>query len=159
MNSFYVLTALFMTATAVHGQQPAILDNLAGLRGRVEITRDREGVPHIRARSEADALFGLGFMHAQDRLWQLEFLRRLGRGRLAEVLGPSALDRDRMFRTLGVAQAASATWAQYKGEHRRLVEAYVAGLNASTARQRETGSLAVTDVRLRDRTRCCYSNE
>src|SRR5262249_16409319 len=53
----------------------------------VEILRDAEGVPHIYARTESDALFGLGYAHAQDRLWQMEFQRRIGNGRLSEILG------------------------------------------------------------------------
>ena len=57
---------------------------VAGLAGAVDVRRDEFGIPHIRAGSEADALFGLGYVHAQDRLWQMEFQRRLGAGRLAE---------------------------------------------------------------------------
>ena len=60
---------------------------LAGLDAEIEILREANGVPHIYAATEADAYFGLGFVHAQDRLWQIEFRRRLGAGRLAEILG------------------------------------------------------------------------
>lgn len=139
MISFRFLAALLLAAAVTEAREAVLLDNIAGLRAKLEIIRDREGVPHIRARSEADALFGLGFVHAQDRLWQLEYLRRLGRGRLAEVLGPPALERDKMFRTLGIAQSAAATWAHYAREHRELIESYVAGLNAATERQRRNG--------------------
>ena len=119
--------------------EPVVLERVAGLRARLEIVRDRDGVPHIRAGTEADAIFGLGFVHAQDRLWQLDHIRRLGRGRLAEVLGPSGLKADKLFRTLGVAQSAAATWAGYSPAHRELITSYVAGLNAghgSTAAKR-----------------------
>ena len=64
---------------------------LRGLSAAVEVLRDRDGVPHIFAKSEADAYFALGFVHAQDRLWQMEMNRRIGAGRLAEVLGAKAL--------------------------------------------------------------------
>ena len=63
---------------------------VSGLAAPVEIVRDRHGVPHVLAASEEDALFALGYVHAQDRLWQMEMNRRIGAGRLAEVLGPAA---------------------------------------------------------------------
>src|SRR5690606_21981639 len=71
------------------------------LGATAEIIRDAHGVPHIHADSREDAFFALGFAHAQDRLWQMEFQRRLGAGRLAEVLGEAALPTDRFMRTLG----------------------------------------------------------
>lgn len=109
---------------------------VAGLTAPVEVLRDRHGVPHIRGASEADALMALGWVHAQDRLWQMEFQRRLASGRLAEVLGPSALDTDRLFRTVGIARAASETWARTTGEPRAFIEAYVRGVNAWLEAQR-----------------------
>ena len=71
---------------------------LAGLGAAVEVLRDRHGTPHIYASSLEDAHFALGFVHAQDRLWQMEISRRLGSGRLAEILGPNALEADRFMR-------------------------------------------------------------
>ena len=68
---------------------------LEGLAAPVEIARDRDGMVRIRARSDRDAYFALGFVHAQDRLWQMEFMRRTGAGRLSEILGAPAL---RIFR-------------------------------------------------------------
>jgi penicillin amidase len=137
---YFAAAALFLcSAASLRAGNTVLPQNVAGLRARLEIVRDRQGVPHIRAANEPDALFGLGFVHAQDRLWQLEFLRRVGRGRLAEVLGPSAIDRDKMFRTLGIAQSASATWAHYLPEHRTLINSYVAGLNAAMEQQRRNG--------------------
>jgi penicillin G amidase len=64
---------------------------IRGGDGPVTIERDAAGVAHVRAGSEVDAHFGLGYAHAQDRLWQMEFQRRLGNGRLAEILGEDAL--------------------------------------------------------------------
>src|SRR4030088_1948145 len=75
---------------------------LQGLSGEVEVLRDAHGVPHIYASSIEDANFALGFVHAQDRLWQMEMSRRIGAGRLAEALGAPALETDRFMRTLGV---------------------------------------------------------
>ncbi len=77
--------------------------SLAGLRQDVEIIRDRWGVPHIYARNEADLFFGFGYAMAEDRFWQMEFMRRLGQGRLAEIFGEGFVDADRYFRMLSAA--------------------------------------------------------
>src|SRR5262245_51773310 len=103
---------------------------LAGLAAQVEVLRDRHGIPHIYAASLEDAHFALGFVHAQDRLWQMEMNRRIGSGRLAELLGPAALDTDRFMRTLGLRRVAEANLARYDADSRRLLEAYAAGVNA-----------------------------
>ncbi|MBI2220021.1 MAG: penicillin acylase family protein [Acidobacteria bacterium] len=104
--------------------------HVGGLHQPVEIVRDPEGVPHIRARSEADALFALGYVHAQDRLWQMDFQRRLAAGRLAEILGAAAVDTDRLMRTIGFARAARTAVAAMAPETRALVDRYIAGVNA-----------------------------
>lgn len=106
---------------------------LAGLSAPVEIQRDRYGIPHVRAQSLEDAVFGLGFAHAQDRLWQMEMNRRIAAGRLAEILGPGALETDRFLRTLGVRRAAEANLRHSEPETRRLLDAYAAGVNAFLA--------------------------
>jgi penicillin amidase len=103
---------------------------LAGLRGTVEIRRDRFGIPTIRADNEADAYFALGFVHAQDRLFQMDFTRRLAAGRLSEVLGARALDTDRLMRVLGFGQRAKAGYDALPGDLRAAVDAYAAGVNA-----------------------------
>jgi penicillin amidase len=105
----------------------------AGVAGPVEILRDRHGIPHIYARSLEDAHFGLGFVHAQDRLWQMEMSRRIAAGRLAEVVGPAALEADRFLRTLGIHRVASANLRHYEPESQRLLDAYAAGVNAFLA--------------------------
>ncbi|NOK62856.1 MAG: penicillin acylase family protein [Chloroflexi bacterium AL-W] len=101
-----------------------------GISAPVEILRDLDGMVHIQAQNETDALFGLGYAHAQDRLWQMEFQRRIGYGRLSEVLGEAALETDMFLRTLGVARAAHSTWAATPPEERVTAEAYVKGVNA-----------------------------
>ncbi|NNJ12035.1 penicillin acylase family protein [Chloroflexales bacterium ZM16-3] len=103
---------------------------VAGISAPVTITRDADGVPHIRGQSEADALFGLGYAHAQDRLWQMEFQRRIGSGRLSEVFGEATLDTDKFLRTLGVGRAAASAVEALTPATRALLEAYVAGVNA-----------------------------
>ena len=103
---------------------------LPGVHGAVRIERDADGIPTIHAASADDAMFGLGFVHAQDRLWQLETHRRIAAGRLAEAFGPGALDADRFLRALGVHRAAEAQWAKATGEARAAILAYTAGINA-----------------------------
>ena len=103
---------------------------VSGIAAPVEVLRDAYGVPHIFARSERDAQFALGYVHAQDRLWQLEMNRRIAAGRLAEVLGPAALDSDRFLRTLGIRRVAEASLRHLDRESLELLGAYAAGVNA-----------------------------
>lgn len=103
---------------------------VAGLAAPVQIVRDRDGVPHIRAQNEADALFGLGYAHAQDRLWQMEFQRRVGNGRLSELFGEGTLETDKFLRTLGVARAARSALENLAPDARASLEAYAAGVNS-----------------------------
>ncbi|MFO1220193.1 MAG: penicillin acylase family protein [Burkholderiaceae bacterium] len=104
--------------------------NVAGLRETVRIERDAYGIPTIKAANTADLLFALGFVHAQDRLWQLETHRRIGAGRLAEAFGEGAFESDRFLRALGVRRAAQAQWAKLPPDSRDAVTAYAAGINA-----------------------------
>ncbi len=108
---------------------------VAGAEAVVELRRDRHGVPHIEARSERDAWFGLGFAHGQDRLYQIEFLRLFGRGELASVLGARFVETDRYFRTLGLHRAAARNVAALPPDTRRLLDAYAAGIDAAVAAQ------------------------
>ncbi len=103
---------------------------VAGLVAEVEIIRDRHGIPHIEAKSRNDAYFALGFLHAQDRLWQMEVQRRIASGRLSEVFGARALDVDRTMRTLGLRRHAEAALAHLSPESRAALDAYAAGVNA-----------------------------
>jgi len=103
---------------------------LAGLSAPVKITRDRYGIPHIRAAAEADAWFALGFVHAQDRLAQMELMRRLGQGRLAELVGAAGIPSDRFMRVLGVAAEAADILAAAPAAGRAQLDSYAAGVNA-----------------------------
>src|SRR5205085_7226288 len=98
--------------------------------GPVEIVRDRWGIPHISGREVPDVLFAQGFCHAQDRLWQMDVSRRLPQGKLAEILGPTALDIDRFQRRLGLHRAAQAEWDTAEPTVREALQAYAAGVNA-----------------------------
>jgi penicillin amidase len=106
---------------------------VSGLAGGVEILRDAYGIPHIFASTIDDAHFALGYVHAQDRLWQMEMSRRVAAGRLSEILGPGALESDRFLRTLGVRRVAEANLGHFDAETRRLLDAYAAGVNAFIA--------------------------
>jgi penicillin amidase len=103
---------------------------LSGLHRDVEIVRDRWGIPHIYAADPHDLFFAQGFVHAQDRLFQMEFWRRLGTGRLAEVLGPPAVKVDRWLRVLGPRRVAEKEAALLDAETRELMLAYASGVNA-----------------------------
>lgn len=103
---------------------------LVGLDRPATVVRDRNAVPHIAAESVADALFALGYVHAQDRLWQMEFNRRIGAGRLAEIVGEGALPTDRFLRTLGLYRLVESNYAKLDEETRSGLEAYARGVNA-----------------------------
>ena len=101
-----------------------------GLAAPVEVLRDKDGIPHIFARSEHDGWFAMGYVHAQDRLWQMDFQRRIAQGRLSEILGERAFDTDRLMRTLGIARVADRIVAHADARTRANLEAYAAGVNA-----------------------------
>ena len=101
----------------------------AGLGARVEILRDRYGVPHIFAASDDDAYFALGYCHGQDRLFQMDVLRHLGQGRISELFGEKTLKTDRLFRTLDLHGVGRRMVAQARPEARSALEAYARGVN------------------------------
>jgi len=105
---------------------------LPGLKGKVEVWLDDRMVPHIFAEQEADAYYAEGFLHARDRLWQMELQTRAAQGRLSEILGPKLLEYDRRQRRLGMGYAAEASAAAMlkDGTTKMMVEAYSAGINA-----------------------------
>jgi penicillin amidase len=100
-----------------------------GLQKDVVVERDRWGVPHIRASSVEDLVETQGYVMAQDRLWQMDLLRRVSRGQLSEILGPATLEIDKQFRTLGFGRAAERDVSQMDPSSRALMEAYARGIN------------------------------
>src|SRR5579862_9076797 len=100
---------------------------VSGLTAPVDIVRDRDAIPHIFATTKADALFGLGYTHAQDRLWQMEFQRRVGHGRLSEIFGSATVPQDRFLRTVGFGRAARSAWERMPAWAKNEVNAYVGG--------------------------------
>ena len=112
-----------------------------GLAAPVEVVRDRWGIPHIYAANEHDLFFAQGYVHAQDRLWQMHFNRIVGSGRLSSLFGPATLGPDRYLRTLGLRRAAARDWALLGAETRGFLTAYASGVNAFLAAHR--GALPV----------------
>jgi penicillin amidase len=104
-----------------------------GLGAEAEIVRDRNGIPHIRAESANDVYFALGLVHAQDRLWQMDVMRRLGAGRLSEVVGESTVEIDALFRTLGLYHLAELSFHELRPEVQAALIAYADGVNAGLA--------------------------
>lgn len=104
-----------------------------GLDAEVTIVRDSWGIPHIYASTSHDLFFTQGYVHAQDRFWQMEFWRRIGSGRLSEILGESALENDRFIRTVGWHRTAAEESEMLDDETRAVLEAYAAGVNAYIA--------------------------
>ncbi len=106
---------------------------VSGLSAHVTVVRDATGVPHIYADNYTDAWFALGYVHAQDRLWQMDTQYRAAAGRLSEILGPSMVSTDEFFRTIGldrVAASAAASREQAGQLDATVINAYVAGVNA-----------------------------
>lgn len=106
---------------------------LPGLHAPVDLWRDAWGVPHLRAKGSDDAFFALGHVHASDRLWQMDALRRRTLGRYAEWLGPAALPSDMLARRMGLADCSRRDAAAANDETRAMLAAYSAGVNAFMA--------------------------
>ncbi|WP_395597922.1 penicillin acylase family protein [Pseudomonas sp. A1437] len=135
---FTVLALLIVVLLAgaggyIYSKQPTRQGQieLRNLQGSVTVRYDERGVPHIRAENETDLYRALGYVHAQDRLFQMEAMRRLARGELAEVLGPKLLDTDKLFRSLRIRERAASYVASldkqspaWKG-----LQAYLDGIN------------------------------
>jgi len=118
---------------------------LRGLEKPVTVIRDEWGIPHIYAETQADLFFAQGFVAAQDRLWQMDLWRRVGEGRLAEVVGKGAVERDRFARLLRYRGDMEAEWKSYAPDARPIIESFVAGVNAWIA---ETGDRLPIEFRL-----------
>ncbi len=104
--------------------------NLPGLLDEVEVYREPSGVVHIEAETDQDLFYTVGLVHAHDRLWQMDFQRRLVAGRLSEVVGKESLDQDIFLRTLGLYQAAESAYYNLAPEVREVVDTYTDGINA-----------------------------
>ncbi len=104
--------------------------SIAGLRQPVEILRDKWGVPHIYAKTADDLFFAQGYIAARDRLFQIDLWRRVNTGKLAEILGPSAVPRDRIARLVRFRGDWNKEWTSYSPDTKQIVTAFVRGINA-----------------------------
>lgn len=123
---------LIVGAISVRAQFPKTDGELQlpGLQARVEVLRDSYGIPHIYAQNPHDLFMAQGFVEAQDRFWQMEFWRRIGTGRLSEILGASGLETDKFVRTIGWHRTAEEEIELMDPEVRSVFEAYGEGVNA-----------------------------
>ena len=123
-----VLTYLYFAQSSPSGKR-----TIKNLSDSVVITFDESDIPHIKANTQADALFALGYLHATERSWQLEINRRLASGRLSEILGSETVKIDRFIRTLGIKRAAERQFDRYPVSAKRLLQAYADGVNTGNA--------------------------
>jgi len=129
MNRFYALLGSLALAASVSAQSV----QMPALSAPVNVYTDANGIPTIVGETEGDVNFVRGFLHARDRLFQMDYLRRVGSGTLGELLGPGALSSDVQLRTLGLRRGALATWRHMNQDERNWVKAYADGVNAFIA--------------------------
>ena len=104
--------------------------HVAGLKSKVQVVRDPMGVPHIYADNADDLFFADGYVQAQDRLWQMEYNRRIGHGTLSEIFGAVTIKQDRFLRTMGLGRAAEADYGTLSAKEKNILQAYANGVNA-----------------------------
>jgi penicillin G amidase len=124
----FALTYLYCAQSNISGKR-----TIKSLGDSVSITFDEVDIPHIQAKSQADAYFALGYLHASERSWQMEMNRRIASGRLSEILGSETVMIDRFVRTLGIKRAAERQFDRYPVSAKRLLQAYADGVNAGNA--------------------------
>jgi len=110
--------------------------SLEGLQSEVKIIRDQWGVPHVFARNEKDLFFGCGYVHAQERMWQMDLFRKAGFGRLSEIFGKRTVENDKLMRNLGLKEAASRDYTKLSEGMKELLLSYCDGINAWICRRR-----------------------
>lgn len=144
----YAPSDLANQARAVLAQTSGRIE-LAGLTKPVEVIRDSWGVAHIYAQTQDDLFFAQGFVAAQDRLWQMEIWRRTGAGELAEILGPSAIERDKFARLMRYRGDMETEWKSYAPDAKPIIESFVRGVNAfiDTSRDRLPIEFQLTGIR------------
>lgn len=112
------------------------LAKISGLGESVRVVRDKEGIPHITGKSIIDVASAQGYIHAQERLWQMETFRMAGQGRLSEMFGEKTVDTDKFLRTLNLAGHSRASYERLNPQTREILQAYVRGINAYITREK-----------------------
>lgn len=132
-----IMLAIVLTAVAHFtstNKQFGVMQ-VQGLQGTVSIYRDHYGIPHINAQNtDADAYFALGYVHAQDRLWQMIYQKHVASGTLSEIFGSKTIKEDEYLRTWGFYRAARTAWPALDARTKHLIAAYTAGVNAFLAK-------------------------
>lgn len=146
-----VLLVIAGAAAAVTARRPFPTTDgrvtVPGLREEVNIYWDEYGIPHIYANNQDDLFFAQGYVHAQDRFWQMEFWRHIGQGRLSEIVGEATVESDMFIRTFGWNRIAADMLAYYEAETLEvmaILDAYSAGVNAYVDTHRNELSLNYT---------------
>ena len=132
-GALFIVFAVVVTYLYSAQSNPSGKRIIKSLGDAVVVSFDEAGIPHIKAKSQADALFALGYIHATERSWQLEMNRRIASGRLSEILGSETVGIDRFIRTLGVKRAAEKQFDKYPATAKRLLQAYADGVNTGNA--------------------------
>lgn len=137
---FTLIAGLIWVGVSLVGRsfvpEGAETDNVAGLNAEATITRDQQGIPYVLASTELDAYAAIGYAHAQDRLWQMDMIRRAGEGRLSEVFGRQTIAYDAMLRTIGFERISQEILRKMPRSTRIALEAYARGVNAFIASHR-----------------------
>lgn len=128
LGALVVLGAYYLLSRSLPDYDTEL--RVAGPSARIEIVRDTADIPHIFGETDADSFFGLGYVHAQDRLWQMMLLRRTVQGRLSELFGMRTLGTDKIMRRFGLYEAAVASFDAQDAATRAALTAYAAGVNA-----------------------------
>jgi penicillin amidase len=129
----FLLAVLTLLSAISFAQTPTVNLTVSGLKESVTVRRDERGIPYIEARNSADLCFAQGYVMAQDRLWQMDLLRRVARGETAEIFGKVALEQDKRWRRFGFAGVVEETFKNFNPEHRIILESYARGVNAYIA--------------------------
>src|SRR5437870_228852 len=128
-----LVSLLFPVVAAAQDVSSEAPVRLPGLKAAARIIRDTDGIAHIRARNQHDLFFLQGYVHAQDRLFQMDVSRREASGTLAELVGPAALSQDVQLRTIGLRRAAVRSLQKISWRAQAALQAYADGVNAFVA--------------------------
>ena len=132
LGTFFILRYLVVKSLPDYNENVKI----DGLKSEVSVFYDKYAVPHIYAKNQSDLLFVQGYIHAQERLWQMDLIRRAGEGRLSEIFGASTISYDRQLRVMGIKSIAKKIDETLSKEDKFLLQSYADGVNALRSKNR-----------------------